>query len=62
MSFTATIPPRMMDIVREVQCRFGHVSGEAMDLIAGAVGSHRVEVESVVSFYSSFPKSGRAPS
>ncbi len=45
-------PTRMMDIVREVQCRFGHVSGEAMDLIAGAVGSHRVEVESVVSFYS----------
>ena len=45
-------PTRMMDIVREVQGRFGHVSGEAMDLIAGAVGSHRVEVESVVSFYS----------
>ncbi|HPF33285.1 MAG TPA: NAD(P)H-dependent oxidoreductase subunit E, partial [Candidatus Sabulitectum sp.] len=45
-------PTRMMDIVREVQGRFGHVSSEAMDLIAASVGSHRVEVESVVSFYS----------
>jgi len=42
---------RMMDIVRAVQERFGCVSGEAMELIAKAVGSHRVEVESVVSFY-----------
>jgi len=43
---------RMMDIVREVQQRFGQVSGSAMDIIADAVNSHRVEVESVVSFYS----------
>ncbi len=43
---------RMMDIVREVQQRFGRVSSEAMDFIADAVNSHRVEVESVVSFYS----------
>ncbi len=43
---------RMMDIVREVQQRFGQVSSEAMDVIADAVNSHRVEVESVVSFYS----------
>jgi len=43
---------RMMDIVRAVQERFGCVSGEAMDLIAGRVSAHRVEVESVVSFYS----------
>jgi len=42
---------RMMDIVRAVQERFGCVSGEAMDLIAKAVGTHRVEVDSVVSFY-----------
>jgi len=42
---------RMMDIVREVQQSFGQVSGEAMDVIAKAVNSHRVEVESVVSFY-----------
>ncbi len=43
---------RMMDIVRAVQERFGHVSSEAMNLIAAQVKSHRVEVESVVSFYS----------
>ena len=42
---------RMMDIVREVQAKVGCVSGEAMDLIAQAVSVHRVEVESVVSFY-----------
>ncbi len=42
---------RMMDIVREVQARFKCVSSEAMDVIAAAVGTHRVEVESVVSFY-----------
>ncbi len=42
---------RMMDIVRAVQQKLGCVSGEAMDLIAKAVGSHRVEVESVISFY-----------
>ena len=42
---------RMMDIVGAVQERFGHVSGEAMEMIAGKVDSHRVEVESVVSFY-----------
>ena len=43
---------RMMDIVRAVQNEFGCVSGEAMDAIARQVSAHRVEVESVVSFYS----------
>ncbi len=50
---------RMMDIVRAVQQQFGCVNGEAMTLIARLVGTHRVEVESVVSFYaflSSRPK------
>ena len=42
---------RMMDIVIDVQAEFGCVSGQALDLIAAAVGTHRVEVESVVSFY-----------
>ncbi len=42
---------RMMDIVEAVQSRFGCVSDEAMDLIAGQVGCHQVEVRSVVSFY-----------
>ncbi len=43
---------RMMDIVIAVQQEFGCVSIEAMEAIARAVNSHRVEVESVVSFYS----------
>ena len=43
---------RMMDIVRAVQDEFGCVSGEAMNAIAKQVSAHRVEVESVVSFYS----------
>jgi len=42
---------RMMDIVRQVQQRLGCVGSEAMDAIAEAVSCHRVEVESVVSFY-----------
>ncbi len=42
---------RMMDIVRAVQEKFGCVSGEAMKIIAQTCGVHRVEVESVVSFY-----------
>ncbi len=50
---------RMMDIVLAVQAKHGCVSSEAMDVIAKAVSTHRVEVESVVSFYaflSSRPK------
>jgi len=43
---------RMMDIACAVQDRFGCVSGEAMETIAREVGVHRVEVESMVSFYS----------
>ncbi len=42
---------RMMDIVLEVQARFGCVSPDAMEEIARALGTHRVEVESVVTFY-----------
>ncbi len=42
---------RMMDIVLAVQEKFGCVSSAAMDAIARAVGTQRVEVESVVSFY-----------
>ncbi len=42
---------RMMDIVRDVQHALGHVPPEAFDMIAGEAKTHRVEVESVVSFY-----------
>ena len=43
---------RMMDIVRAVQEKFGCVSSAAMELIARETSTHRVEVQSVVSFYS----------
>ncbi len=42
---------RLMDVVRVVQEKHGCVSGRAMDLIAREMGVHRVEVQSVVSFY-----------
>ena len=42
---------RMMDIVRGVQEQCGCISSEALDLIAKEVNVHRVEVQSVVSFY-----------
>ncbi len=42
---------RLMDMVREVQETFDHVPREAFDLIAKEAKTHRVEVESVVSFY-----------
>ncbi|MDD2455288.1 MAG: NAD(P)H-dependent oxidoreductase subunit E [Kiritimatiellae bacterium] len=42
---------RLMDIVRDVQEALGHVPREAFGLIAKAANTHRVEVESVVSFY-----------
>ncbi|HBG27581.1 MAG: NADH:ubiquinone oxidoreductase [Planctomycetes bacterium GWF2_41_51] len=47
---------KMMDIVRGVQEKFGQVSSEAMNLIAKSVNCHRVEVESVVSFYAFLSK------
>jgi len=43
---------RLMDIVRDVQAQIGCVSGEAMEQISKVCSCTRVEVESVVSFYS----------
>ncbi len=42
---------RMMDIVIAIQRRYGCVSDESMEVIARAVGTQRVEIESVVTFY-----------
>jgi [NiFe] hydrogenase diaphorase moiety large subunit len=42
---------RMMDIVIAVQRRYGGVTTESMEVIARAVDTQRVEVESVVTFY-----------
>ena len=42
---------RLMDIAIAVQRRFGCVSPDSMEVIARAVGTERVEVESLVTFY-----------
>lgn len=42
---------RLMDIVRDVQEALGCVPREAFELIAKQAHTHRVEVESVISFY-----------
>ena len=42
---------RLMDVARAVQARFGCVDASALDLVAGELSMHRVEVESMVSFY-----------
>ena len=42
---------RLMDIVRDIQETLGYVPREAFDLIAKGANTHRVEVESVISFY-----------
>lgn len=50
---------RLMDVARAVQAEYGCVGDESLDLIAGELAMHRVEVESHVSFYaflSSTPK------
>ncbi len=47
---------RMMDILRDIQKRFGCVPEEVIDLIAGQVDVARVEVDSTVSFYAFFSK------
>lgn len=50
---------RLMDVARAVQAEYGCICNESLDLIAGELSMHRVEVESQVSFYtflSSTPK------
>ncbi len=47
-------PTRMLDIVRGVQQRLGHVPDEAVDLIARETGAPRPDVAGVVGFYAFF--------
>ena len=42
---------RLLDVVRAVQARFGHVSGDAIGAIAAQLGCRGVDVEGVVGFY-----------
>jgi len=45
---------RLMDILLEVQCCFRCIDVPAMEIIAREIGSTRIEVEGLVSFYSFF--------
>jgi [NiFe] hydrogenase diaphorase moiety large subunit len=51
---------RMMDVVLAVQKLHGCVSDDAMDAIAEALGTYRVEVASLVTFYSFLKQKPRA--
>ena len=50
---------RLLDIVEEVQHRFGYVSDDAVRAIATRLGIHAVEVEDMLSFYSFFDREPR---
>ncbi|MBI3581196.1 MAG: NAD(P)H-dependent oxidoreductase subunit E, partial [Nitrospinae bacterium] len=47
---------RLIDILREIQRQLGCIDDGAMELVAAAVKSSRVEVEGVVTFYSFFSR------
>ena len=54
---------RLMDVVRQVQARCGGVGARAVDLIGREFAMPRVEVESLVSFYTffTFEERGKIP-
>jgi len=45
-------PTRLLDVAREVQDRLGCVSPDAVSILSDTLGVPRVEIESLVSFYS----------
>jgi len=45
---------RLLDIVEQIQRRFGHVGDDAIQTVATGLGIHRVEIEDMVSFYAFF--------
>jgi [NiFe] hydrogenase diaphorase moiety large subunit len=50
---------RLLDIVEQVQHRFGHVSDAAIQVISTLLGIHRVEIEDMLSFYAFFNREPR---
>jgi [NiFe] hydrogenase diaphorase moiety large subunit len=50
---------RLLDIVEQVQHRFGHISDGAIQAISTLLGIHRVEIEDMVSFYAFFNREPR---
>jgi [NiFe] hydrogenase diaphorase moiety large subunit len=47
---------RLLDVVEQVQRRFGTISNDAVAAIASGLGIHAVEVEDMVSFYAFFDR------
>ena len=47
---------RLMDIARAVQAGLGGIPGDCLDLLAQELGLHRVEVESLATFYAFFSR------
>jgi [NiFe] hydrogenase diaphorase moiety large subunit len=50
---------RLLDIVEQIQHRFGHISDGAIQAIGTGLGIHRVEIEDMVSFYAFFNREPR---
>jgi [NiFe] hydrogenase diaphorase moiety large subunit len=50
---------RLLDIVEQVQHRFGHIGDGAIQAISTLLGIHRVEIEDMVSFYAFFNREPR---
>ncbi len=52
-------PARLLDVIRDVQARFGHVSGEAISAIARRLHLSEADVRGAVTFYHFFSLSPR---
>jgi [NiFe] hydrogenase diaphorase moiety large subunit len=50
---------RLLDIVEQIQHRFGHISDGTIQAIATGLGIHGVEIEDMVSFYAFFNREPR---
>jgi [NiFe] hydrogenase diaphorase moiety large subunit len=50
---------RLLDIVEQVQDRFGRIDDDAIQAIATGLGIHRVEIEDMLSFYAFFNREPR---
>jgi [NiFe] hydrogenase diaphorase moiety large subunit len=50
---------RLLDIVEQVQLRFGYISDEAIQIVSTLLDIHRVEIEDMVSFYAFFNREPR---
>ncbi|WP_455383619.1 NAD(P)H-dependent oxidoreductase subunit E [Salinispira pacifica] len=50
---------RLMDIVRTLHAEHGYMDDDAIETVASRLGAHRVEIESMLTFYSFFSRKKR---